>query len=85
MPRKSILRGAAEDGFRILSMKPVDGKNDVYYIKAGCTSHDVKKTTLGAGAKIANGSLCHETDTGTVYAFNEYIQDWDPQLCFKEE
>lgn len=44
---------------------------DTIYFNAVCVSSDTKPTT-----GVANGSICIEMDTGTIYFFDEANHVW---------
>ena len=55
-----------------------------FYIEAACLSTDAKSEASG----IATGSLCHEVDTGKIYAYNENGttgSKWVEQVTLIEE
>lgn len=71
--------------FRIVKSKRIyDGVyNHVDYVEAACNSEDTKEE-----GNFAQGSLCFESDTGKVFAFDEEASagnKWVEQLSFKEE
>lgn len=69
------------NGFRIIKQTLfADGKR---YIVAGCTSNTVKPED-----NFSNMSICVESDTGTVYFYNEEGvagEKWVSQFSFKPE
>lgn len=53
--------------------------DEVKYLQTGsCLSTDTKPT-----AGIANGSIIVESDTGTVFFYNEDDEEWVEQFSFQ--
>ena len=64
---------------RILRAEWVETDKAMYIECAGNSDQD-KPTE-----KVCSGSLCHEVDTKTIYAYDEIQADWIPQIVLSEE
>ena len=56
----------------------VESGETKYYKELACNSDETKPT-----ADLIDGSVCLETDTGTLFFFNEDSVDWVEQFSFK--
>lgn len=61
------------------TIKAIHVADGITYIESSCNSNDTKPTE-----GIANGSLCHETDTKKILAFDETESDWVEQCVLSE-
>lgn len=59
--------------FRIVAIEQIQDERQ--FVQAFAASSDQKPTAV-EGKKIAEGSMCVESDTGDAYMFNEASNSW---------